>query len=110
MLTMGFALVFRDAAFIIWGGDPFTLPYPPGLRGSVEAASIVFPVYRLFVMAVAGGVGVLLWFLNEKTLDRRETARRGGRSRDGRRHRHQRRAVVRPWCSPPAPGWRRSAA
>ena len=32
MLTMGFALVFRDAAFMIWGGDPFTLPYPPGLQ------------------------------------------------------------------------------
>lgn len=68
MLTMGFALVFRDAAFIIWGGDPFTLPYPPGLGGSVEAASIVFPVYRLFVIAVAAAVGALLWFLNEKTL------------------------------------------
>src|SRR5947207_299759 len=50
MLTMGLALVFRDAAFMIWGGDPFTLPYPPGLRGSVEAAGIVFPAYRLFVI------------------------------------------------------------
>ena len=68
MLTMGFALVFRDAAFIIWGGDPFTLPYPPGLSGSVEAATVVFPAYRLFVMAVAAAVGALLWFLNEKTL------------------------------------------
>ena len=68
MLTMGFALVFRDAAFIIWGGDPFTLPYPPGLQGSAESAGIVFPTYRLFVIAAAGGVGVLLWLLNEKTL------------------------------------------
>jgi branched-chain amino acid transport system permease protein len=68
MLTMGFALVFRDLVFIIWGGDPFTLPYPPGLRGSVAAAEIVFPVYRLFVIAVAAAVGALLWFLNEKTL------------------------------------------
>src|ERR1700704_1861991 len=62
MLTMGFALVFRDAAFMIWGGDPFTLPYPPGLSGSVEAAGIVFPAYRLFVVAVAAGVGALLWY------------------------------------------------
>ncbi len=65
MLTMGFALVFRDAAFMIWGGDPFTLPYPPALRGSIEAADIVFPSYRLFVIAVAAGVGVLLWILND---------------------------------------------
>ena len=68
MLTMGFALVFRDAAFMIWGGDPFTLPYPRGLAGSVESAGIVFPAYRLFVIAVAAAVGVLLWWLNEKTL------------------------------------------
>ena len=68
MLTMGFALVFRDAAFLIWGGDPFTLPYPPGLRGSVEAVGVVFPAYRLFVIAVAAAVGVVLWLLNEKTL------------------------------------------
>ena len=27
-----------------------------------------FPVYRLFVIVVAAGVGVLLWVLNEKTL------------------------------------------
>ena len=34
MMTMGFALVFRDAALVIWGGDPFTLPYPARLAGS----------------------------------------------------------------------------
>jgi branched-chain amino acid transport system permease protein len=68
MLTMGFALVFRDAAFIIWGGDPFTLPYPPFLDRSIAAADIVFPSYRLFVIAVAGLVGIFLWLLNERTL------------------------------------------
>jgi len=68
MLTMGFALVLRDAVFMIWGGDPFTLPYPKGLSGSVDAGGIVFPVYRLFVIVVAAAVGVLLWFLNQKTL------------------------------------------
>jgi branched-chain amino acid transport system permease protein len=68
MMTMGFALVFRDAAFVIWGGDPFTLPYPALLAGSVEAYDIVFPAYRLFVMLVAAVVGMLLWMLNEHTL------------------------------------------
>jgi branched-chain amino acid transport system permease protein len=68
MMTMGFALVFRDAAFMIWGGDPFTLPYPAMLAGSVETHDIVFPAYRLFVMLVAALVGVMLWALNEHTL------------------------------------------
>src|SRR5262245_10653062 len=68
MMTMGFALMFRDGAFMIWGGDPFTLAYPAVLRGSVQAGDIVFPVYRLFVVLVAAGVGLALWVLNERTL------------------------------------------
>jgi len=68
MITMGFALLFRDAAFMIWGGDPFTLAYPVALRGSTSASDIVFPIYRLFVMAVSAVIGALLWTLNEKTL------------------------------------------
>ena len=68
MLTMGLALVLRDLSLIVWGGDPFTLPYPAALRGSIEAGEVVFPVYRLFVIAVAAAVGVVLWAINERTL------------------------------------------
>jgi branched-chain amino acid transport system permease protein len=68
MMTMGFALLFRDGAYMIWGGDPFTLAYPPLLRGSVDVYDIVFPIYRLFVIVVAAAVGALLAILNEKTL------------------------------------------
>jgi branched-chain amino acid transport system permease protein len=89
MMTMGFALLFRDVALMIWGGDPFTLQYPAGLRGSLEAGEVVFPYYRLFVIAVAALVGVALWLVNEKTLV-------GARLR-------------RASCSPSAPAWPRSA-
>jgi branched-chain amino acid transport system permease protein len=68
MLTMGFALLLRDAAFMIWGGDPFTLTYPAGLASSLELGEIVFPTYRLFVIAVAAVMGLALWMLNERTL------------------------------------------
>jgi branched-chain amino acid transport system permease protein len=68
MMTMGFALLFRDIAFVIWGGDPFTLAYPRILGGSIEAGEIVFPIYRLFVILVAAITGVVLWLVNEKTL------------------------------------------
>ena len=68
MMTMGFALLFRDAALMIWGGDPFTLPYPFALGGSIEIGDIVFPRYRVFVISVAVIVGVGLWALNERTL------------------------------------------
>jgi branched-chain amino acid transport system permease protein len=68
MMTMGFALLFRDAALMIWGGDPFTLQYPAPLRGSMEAGEVVFPIYRLFVIVVAALVGAALWLVNDRTL------------------------------------------
>ena len=66
MMTMGFALLFRDAALMIWGGDPFTLTTPAALAGSMEAGEIVFPWYRLFVIAVAALVGVGLGIVNDR--------------------------------------------
>ncbi|OFW51180.1 MAG: ABC transporter permease [Acidobacteria bacterium RIFCSPLOWO2_12_FULL_68_19] len=68
MMTMGFALLFRDLTLMIWGGDPFTLPYPGLLRGSMEVGEVVFPSYRLFVIAVAALVGAALWVVNDRTL------------------------------------------
>jgi len=68
MMTMGFALFFRDAALMIWGGDPFTLTTPAVLNGSMSVGGIVFPWYRLFVIVVAALVGVGLWLLNDRTL------------------------------------------
>jgi branched-chain amino acid transport system permease protein len=68
MMTMGLALVFRDLALMIWGGDPFTLQYPRGLARSVEFGDVVFPAYRLFVILVAALVGVALWLVNDRTL------------------------------------------
>ena len=79
MMTMGFALLFRDVALMIWGGDPFTLPYPGWLRGSMEAGEVVFPLYRLFVIVVAAVVGVALWARQRADADRRAAARRGRR-------------------------------
>ena len=68
MITLGFALVFRDLALLIWGGDPYTLPAPAFLRGSTEILRVIFPVYRLFVIGVAALVAIALWLFNDKTL------------------------------------------
>ncbi len=68
MLTMGFALVFRDLALLIWGGDPYSIPCPAFLRGSIDMHGVVFPIYRLFVILIAVIVAILLWMFNEKTL------------------------------------------
>jgi len=68
MITLGFALVFRDLAFLIWGGDPYSLPCPEFLKGSTKIFDVVFPIYRLFVIGMAALVALCLWLFNEKTL------------------------------------------
>lgn len=68
MITLGFALVFRDLALLIWGGDSYTLPSPVFLRGSTEISGVIFPIYRLFVIGVATVVALSLWLFNDKTL------------------------------------------
>jgi branched-chain amino acid transport system permease protein len=68
MITLGFALVFRDLALLIWGGDPYTLPCPAILKGSTQIYKVVFPIYRLFLIGVAAAVAISLWIFNDKTL------------------------------------------
>ena len=67
LLTMGFALIFQDLALIIWGGDPYTVPTPEILSGSVRTGALTFPVYRFFVVAMAVVVGLFLWLLQDRT-------------------------------------------
>src|SRR3984893_9285864 len=67
LMTVGFSLIFQDLALLIWGGDPYNLPVPAALSGSLLVGGITLPVDRIFVMgvAVAGGLG--LWLLLDRT-------------------------------------------
>src|SRR6185369_1630328 len=67
LTTMGFALIFQDLALIIWGGDPYTIPVPAMLSGAYQIGQLYFPVYRIFIIAVAALVAVLLWLVLEQT-------------------------------------------
>jgi len=67
LTTMGFALIFRDLALLIWGGDPMSFPAPALLEGSIHMGTVVFPVYRLFVILLSAAVAIGLWIFNEKT-------------------------------------------
>jgi branched-chain amino acid transport system permease protein len=67
LMTMGFALIFQDLALLIWGGDPYSIPAPPLLVGSLRAGTLVFPVYRVFVIAVAAVIALGLWLFLERT-------------------------------------------
>jgi branched-chain amino acid transport system permease protein len=67
LMTMGFALIFRDLALLIWGGDPLSFPAPEFLRASLRIGDVVFPSYRVFVIFLSAAVAVCLWVFNEKT-------------------------------------------
>ena len=67
LMTIGFALIFQDLALLVWGGDPYTIPAPPVLSGTVRAGGLTFPAYRIFIIAVAFAVGLGLWLLLERT-------------------------------------------
>jgi branched-chain amino acid transport system permease protein len=68
LITLGFALIFRDLALLVWGGDPYRLPVPLILKGSTQIYKVIFPIYRLFVIGIAALVAIALWLFNEKTM------------------------------------------
>jgi branched-chain amino acid transport system permease protein len=67
LTTMGFAFIFQDLALVIWGGDPYTIPTPAILTGSFAVGDLHFPVYRIFIIAVAALVALVLWLVLERT-------------------------------------------
>lgn len=68
MITTGFALIFKDIAFLLWGGDPYSFPIPSVLQGTFSFYGLTITVYRLFAVAVAIAVAVGLWLFIEKTI------------------------------------------
>ena len=67
LLTFGIMLMLGDLALWIWGGTPRTLARPEWLSGPVRVADIVFPSYRLFVIALGVTIAGLLWYLQART-------------------------------------------
>ena len=67
LLTVGFALLFQQAALDIWGGDNMDIKVPAALDWSLQRGILFFPVYRIFMIATAASVGIALWLVIENT-------------------------------------------
>src|SRR5690606_22803970 len=50
-----------------WGGDSFTVPVPEFLQGPLFFGPIVYPKYRLFVLAVGIVILIGLWLLLQRS-------------------------------------------
>ena len=67
LVTMGVTLIIAEFGVIWWGGYPRTVGRPDALAGSAQLGVASFPTYRLFMLAAAVLVGLLLWLLLERT-------------------------------------------
>lgn len=67
LLTFGLAFIIADAAEWIWGTEIQTLAVPSLLDTSISFGTLVFPVYRLFVVLVGCALAALLWYFETRT-------------------------------------------
>ena len=85
--TLGLAFIIADQCLLVCSGDPIAQPAPASLRGTIEVAGVVFPAYRLALIAIAAIALAAIWLLVERTtlgariraaVDDREMARAMG--------------------------------
>ena len=67
LLTVGFAFLFQQGALDIWGGNNMDITPPVALSKSIVIGGIYFPAYRMFMIALALTIGIVLWLAMEKT-------------------------------------------
>src|SRR5215467_11454936 len=67
LLTFGLSLVLVEAVKVIWGRVGLTLDPPRALAGSVDLGFMLFPTYRLFILAVTAVALLGLWLFLERT-------------------------------------------
>jgi branched-chain amino acid transport system permease protein len=67
LLTFGLSLIITEGIILVWGPVGMSQPPPPLLRGGVDLGIMIYPKYRLFVMAMAGLLVLAAWLFLEKT-------------------------------------------
>ncbi|MDX3896417.1 branched-chain amino acid ABC transporter permease [Pusillimonas sp.] len=67
LATFGFILFFNELVRMIWGATPVDMAAPAALSEAVSLFGADYPVYRLFIIAVALVVGAGLYLLIHKT-------------------------------------------
>jgi branched-chain amino acid transport system permease protein len=67
LLTLGLSFIVSDLCLIIWTGDPYQPLAPSQVSGAVIAGGVIFPLYRLVVVAIAVVIAIALWLLVDWT-------------------------------------------
>jgi branched-chain amino acid transport system permease protein len=67
LVTLGVSFMVADLCLMAWGGDPISVATPPELGGFVRMGTMVFPLYRLAIIAIAVVFAVALWLMLDRT-------------------------------------------
>lgn len=67
LVTYGVFLILEDLMKLIWGVDPYFVYKPYDLLGTIEIGPLLYVSYDLLVIAVAILVGLLVWFVINRT-------------------------------------------
>jgi branched-chain amino acid transport system permease protein len=67
LLTFGIALILEESLKVVYGPTAKGVEPPALLQGSVEMLGIIYPRYRLFLVALSLAVGVSLWLFLQRT-------------------------------------------
>jgi branched-chain amino acid transport system permease protein len=68
LATFGVILTLQEAVRAIWGSAPLNVIQPEGLGGGIQIMpGLIYPTYRLVIIAAGLGTGLLLWLLVERT-------------------------------------------
>lgn len=67
LVTYGVFLILEDVMKLVWGVDPYFVSQPYALLGNFELGPLVYVAYDFLVIAVAIAVGLLVWFVLNRT-------------------------------------------
>ena len=68
LATFGVIIFLNHAVKFVWGAAPLNVPMPDALSGTIEIADgMLYPVYRLVIIAVGLAVGLALYLVVNKT-------------------------------------------
>ena len=67
LMTFALVFIFGDLVKMIWGNEDRSMSSPELLSGSSKALGVIFPTYRLFLIATGILVAIALWVLLHRT-------------------------------------------
>lgn len=67
-VTIGFSIIFADAALALWGGDPQSMSPPIGLGGSTSVLGTIVPTYWLALVGISVAIAAILYWIERRTI------------------------------------------